>query len=793
MPLLILTFWVCVVDLDELLAVLQSRGTRVITNNISWIIHYEPSYKSVFEYVISPSPNEFAETSHRMTRSDKPRGATATNDVDLQIITIKGLDMSVIVEEMKNAMLLNRIPYNNIRHNRNTSVVVVSVSLDVVKYITRVLQQLEHVVWIEIQPQFGVKNYRASAIVQSDVMNSPSTEMSHAIWNHGITGEGEIVGLLDTGIDHDHCMFHDTSHSISVNQLMPNHRKIIYYQTLKTTKGETDDRDFVNGHGTHVAATIAGNVDAIHEDEGIDPKLVSYNGVAKDAKLFFTDSSSDSTPFLRPDALSQLFQTAYDNGARIHSNSWGCDIPSFMECAYPCNCYWTVLSDYGEIGQLIPSSTCLKLFGVEKCCELCSKYNIDAQQTDQFTFENDDFLVVAAAGNDGLISPTTTVTSPSTSKNAISVGVSFTDTEGLISSVDYFDISSQLSLVRRHAITDIESCCHFVGSSASETTQVRRTCCPSTMKEQFQQDVKSYHVSNIVPWSSRGPTLDGRNKPDMVAPGFYVSSAHSDGNTTSKQCDNIRPAGNNRAALMSLSGSSMAVPVVSGSAALVRQYYRQVKQIPNPSGYLIKATLIHSCQAMKGTVSIDGSVSKGLPSGMNIYNGYGLLSLPTVLQFNDSDFSLFAFDRQRVLHKQSKSFCFQVTKRATVRATLSWYDPPGPLSLGHVLVNNLDLTLRSSSLLRIYRGNDHPIGDDLNNNERVDMERVPSGSYVSVHVHGRRIMTGAQSFALTVTGHVKQTSNSNCAFASLSNRTKQSSVILWLVILGALTHLVVFL
>ncbi len=55
---------------------------------------------------------------------------------------------------------------------------------------------------------------------------------------------------------------------------------------------------------------------------------------------------------------------------------------------------------------------------------------------------------------------------------------------------------------------------------------------------------------HLAPWSSRGPTLDGRTKPDISAPGMTITSARAGGGYAT------------------FSGTSMATPFVSGAVAL---------------------------------------------------------------------------------------------------------------------------------------------------------------------------------------------------------------------------------
>lgn len=128
----------------------------------------------------------------------------------------------------------------------------------------------------------------------------------------------------------------------------------------------------------------------------------------------------------------------------------------------------------------------------------------------------------------------------------------------------------------------------------------------------------------VVAFSSRGPTEDGRIRPDLVAPGTFVLSTRPS-----------RIAANNNAwaafpgsrKYFHMGGTSMATPLAAGAATLVRQFLRRDKGIANPSAALIKAALIAGSKRLPnigaagavcdnaqgfGRLDLDGAVAPGL-------------------------------------------------------------------------------------------------------------------------------------------------------------------------------------
>ena len=201
-----------------------------------------------------------------------------------------------------------------------------------------------------------------------------------------------------------------------------------------------------------------------------------------------------------------------------------------------------------------------------------------------------------------------------------------------------------------------------------------------------------YSIEHMAYFSSRGPTADGRQKPDLSCPGHSIMSSRSDGNPYSFQCSGSVPGGADAAttnttyfyqAIKSMSGTSMATPLCAGAAALVREYYAAGHYagdgvappagVPHaaegagfaPSAALLKATMIHGGQLMNGSASdcehgcaADGSDetpfwNMSVPTAM-LQQGYGRLRLDTVLRQPTSDFELAVFDG---LHNASSEHC----------------------------------------------------------------------------------------------------------------------------------------
>ncbi|MDQ7088755.1 MAG: S8 family serine peptidase [Acidobacteriota bacterium] len=155
------------------------------------------------------------------------------------------------------------------------------------------------VAFIEEYPEATLRNDGASWVIQSNVQDL------RPIWEHGLHGEGQVMGNIDGRLDLDSCYFDDGGSPPG-----PNHRKVIAY---RSGNGQGAD-----SHGTHTNGTMAG-------DKGTWGAWDSGDGHAFAAKISFTNLDDISGSGSAPSNLKDNLIAAHQDGARTHSNSWGDD------------------------------------------------------------------------------------------------------------------------------------------------------------------------------------------------------------------------------------------------------------------------------------------------------------------------------------------------------------------------------------------------------------------------------------------------------------------------------------
>ncbi|MGQ9708306.1 MAG: S8 family serine peptidase [bacterium] len=250
----------------------------------------------------------------------------------------------------------------------------------------------------------------------------------------------------------------------------------------------------------------------------------------------------------------------------------------------------------------------------------------------------------------------------------------------------------------------------------------------------------------IASFSSRGPTQDGRLKPNIMAPGESLYSATRTGTNT----------------YSSMSGTSMATPAVSGAIGLLRcylqeGYYPTGEPVEENRLEYISAALLRSM----AIASADPNIGSYIPPDNNI--GWGRIDADSVLYFaGDTRRLLLKDDTFGLATGEYKMEYFQVNSAIPLKVALVWTDTAAAPNANPTLVNNLDLEIISPAGVS-YHGNKYSSGQSVENPSGWDSINVeeccrvnsPDSGLWTIKVWARNVATGSrQPFAWTITGAV---------------------------------------
>nr|KAK5441802.1 hypothetical protein LTR18_006724 [Exophiala xenobiotica] len=381
---------------------------------------------------------------------------------------------------------------------------------------------------------------------------------------------GEIIAIADGGIDIKHPVFRAAINAHRLTWISYRERPVLEEPVLDSNGGQVEDdsgdlvfQDFPDGqtvdfvgHGTHIAGSLIAQYNS--------PTFGPIRGTAPDAGIIMQvtkeSNGNDCELQRRMGGLRPMLQQAYDQGARLHNNSWGG--PPSPPVPHPPDGQEII---YTQLG-----------------------YNQDAIDFDRFMKDKGNFLILCSAGNSGHLrtkAPGGQVGVHSSCKNVITVG------------------STQSS--RRYLRSGSNSLISDPGGTI------------------YGDPTKVYYTS------SRGPTLDGRIKPDVLGPGLGICSTRSgvgqylqwDGGKPLNHFGNIIIDGVDQDMnLIYSSGTSMATPLVAGCCAVIRKALRTaVASSPEPPAALIKAILVN------GAVDVRGFESVGLAPDPSL--GFGLVNV----------------------------------------------------------------------------------------------------------------------------------------------------------------------
>lgn len=338
-------------------------------------------------------------------------------------------------------------------------------------------------------------------------------------------------------------------------------------------------------------------------------------------------------------------------------------------------------------------------------------YDEMSQQVDEFMWNNPEFLVIFAAGNSGVDEDEDgrvdegQVSSPGTAKNALTVGAS----ENV---VDKLGIQKKLG--------DLKDGKLFPALP-------------------LKDDTLSNNENGIAAFSSRGPTKDGRIKPDIVAPGTNILSLCSQVEGASKLWGSY-----NKDYCFS-GGTSMSTPLTAAAAAVAREYLVKKQKIERPSAALLKGVLVSSADDIFPGQYGDQGKDTGqeiLTPAPNVVEGFGRVNMDTAT--NDDFFVKLVDNTKGVAGEENFEVEVPTTGLTSLKVTLVYTDAPGTPNASKALVNNLDLEVVAD---KSYKS------DSSKDNFEQIVIRDLAKDTVTVRVLGKSVprgKDGKQPFALVV-------------------------------------------
>lgn len=255
------------------------------------------------------------------------------------------------------------------------------------------LARLAGVRYIEAYEQMQLFTQQEQYVLQTNA--SADGPGVRRIWDLGVKGEGQTIAIDDSGLDYDHTMFRHSQTVVTLgsgatsiyNQTNLARRKVVRYLPMSGFRGvdpytggdpnaikDTGDQFCFAGavgHGSATSSSAAG------DDTAMSPTSIN-DGMAPNSKLIMVDigsadaSGCDVLTYI-PDDYADMFGSAYAQGARIFSNSWG---------------------------------------------GTASTYTFEASMADRFIWNFPDALILFANGNNP---PNPGVGSPATAKSVLSV------------------------------------------------------------------------------------------------------------------------------------------------------------------------------------------------------------------------------------------------------------------------------------------------------------------------------------------------------------------------------------
>jgi serine protease AprX len=489
-----------------------------------------------------------------------------------------------------------------------------------------------------------------------------------------VDAASEIIGICDTGFDVGTTNPVHPDFAGRVKSVVSYPISPDFSQYIRNAGNDDGAADLDSGHGTHVAGSVLGDGAASAALGGQAP----VRGIAHKARLVF-----------------QSIEQALDWRNPADLQRYG----RYLLAGIPTDISTIFQDAYSKRARIHSNSW----GGGEP-----GAYDSQCRQLDEFVWNHPTMCILFSAGNDGTDSDGNgqinlgSVTSPGTAKNCITVGA----TENL-----------------RHAFDN----------------ETYGAWWPSDYPARpYKNAAMGDDPDQVVAFSSRGPTADGRVKPEVVAPGTWILSTKSTMLSTTANGWRRFPQS---AKYFYMGGTSMATPLTAGAVAAIRQYVRRECRIASPSAALMKAVVIVGAARLPNTA----------PAGAVVDNhqGFGRVDLSRVVKA-PAGTKLWLRQNETVITGEGRRRTITVkTAGSPLRIVLAYSDYPGA-----TLVNNLNLIVTTPDGTTLV-GN-QPAGgaltlDTANNVEVVQVANATAGSW-AIEVVGSNVPRGPQPYALVALG-----------------------------------------
>lgn len=238
--------------------------------------------------------------------------------------------------------------------------------------------------------------------------------------------------------------------------------------------------------------------------------------------------------------------------------------------------------------------------------------------------------------------------------------------------------------------------------------------------------------NSLWTWSNKGPTKDGRIKPDVVSPGCQ---AHGGGIWSTLPGNRYGGA----------SGTSMATPSATGAMALILGDWRAAHD-GDPLPSTLKGILMHTATDLG-------------QEGPDYAFGYGLIDARKAIDLVRTDATDDVIREDAIaVHGEQDAYTIDLgPDEPELRITLVWDDYPANPLAARTLVNDLDLIVTGPDGKRRYPWTLDPHvpqiaavrtqADRTNNVEQVYVENPPKGTW-QIAIRGTTVPHDDQSYSL---------------------------------------------